>query len=85
MNMVNGELIAKMEAALAILKKYPLDKEVLGRSGVGDDSGIFGKLLDFDVEEPRYAFDDLVLNALIRDENDEDEDDEDDEDGEGDN
>lgn len=70
--MLNKDLIAQLEAALAILKTLPPDMEVKGRSGVGDDSGIYGTLLEVSVEAPDYDGDECVLNALVRDENDED-------------
>lgn len=77
--MLNRDLIAQLEAAVAALKTLPMDMEVKGRSGVGDDSGIYGELLEVGVELPRYDGDECVLNALVRDENDEDEDDDEDE------
>lgn len=80
--MLNKDLIAQLEAALAILKTLPPDMEVKGRSGVGDDSGIYGTLLEVEVEAPRYEGDECVFNALVRDENDEDDEDDEDEDDE---
>ncbi len=80
--MLNKDLIAQLETALIALKALPLDAEVLGRSGVGDDSGIYGKLLEVEVDTPRYDGDVIVFNALIRDENDEADEDEDEEDDE---
>lgn len=78
--MVNSDLIAQIEAALVILKSLPMDMEVRGRSGIGDDSGIYGTLLEVQVVAPRYDGDECVLEAIISDDQDEEDEDEDEDD-----
>jgi hypothetical protein len=63
--MIVSKLIANMEKVLEQLRTLDPNATVLGRSGIGDDSGIYGELFDFDISMPRHEGDEIVLEAMI--------------------